>query len=49
VLAGFRPFRAARSTDFRGNAIEVLSVSDGSVHVDIGPYRWIQIEAEWEV
>jgi alpha-mannosidase len=48
MLAGFRPFRAARTTDFRGNAIEVLSVSHGSVQFDIGPYGWIQIEAEWE-
>ena len=48
ALAGFRPFRTARTTDFRAGAIEVLSVSDGAVHIDIGPYRWIQIEAEWE-
>jgi alpha-mannosidase len=49
ALAGFRPFRTARTTDFRGSAIEVLSVTDGAVQIDIGPHRWIQIEAEWEV
>ena len=46
-LAAFRPFHAARTTDFRGNAIEVLSVVDGRVEFDIGPHRWVQIEAEW--
>lgn len=46
-LAAFRPIQAARITDFRGNAIEVLSVSEGRAQIDIGPYRWLQIEAEW--
>jgi alpha-mannosidase len=47
VVSAFRPFTAARITDFRGNAIEVLSVVDGAAEIDMGPYRWIQIEAEW--
>lgn len=46
-LAAFRSFAAARITDFRGQEIEVLSVFDGAAQIDIGPYRWIQIEAEW--
>ena len=36
-LAAFRPFRSASITDFRGNPIEVLSVVDGRVELDIGP------------
>lgn len=46
-LAAFRPFQAARIADFRGNLIEVLSVVDGRVEIDIGPHRFLQIEAEW--
>jgi alpha-mannosidase len=46
-LSGFREFKAARTTDFRANAIEVLSVAGGRAEFDIGPYQWIQIEAEW--
>lgn len=46
-LSAFRPFRTARLTDFRGQPLEVLSVVDGAAQVDLGPYRWLQIEAEW--
>jgi hypothetical protein len=46
-IAAFRPFRSARTTDFRGNAKSVLSVVNGHVRLDIDPHRWIQIEAEW--
>jgi len=46
-LAAFRPFATARITDFRGQEIEVLSVFDGAAQIDIGPHRWIQMEAEW--
>lgn len=48
TLVAFRSFAAARITDFRGQEIEVLSVFDGAAQIDIGPHRWIQIEAEWE-
>ncbi len=47
TLAAFRPFRAAWTTDFRGNRADVLSVAEGRVPIDMGPYGWIQIEAEW--
>ena len=47
TVAAFRPFQAAWITDFRGNRTDVLSVSDGRAEIDIGPYGWIQIEAEW--
>jgi alpha-mannosidase len=47
TLAAFRPFRTARITDFRGAASQVLSVVDGAVRFEIGPHRWIQLEAEW--
>jgi alpha-mannosidase len=47
MITAFRPFRAARITDFRGNAKSVLSVSDGKVILDVAPHRWIQFEAEW--
>jgi alpha-mannosidase len=46
-LSGCRPFKTARTTDLRGDTIEVLSVDDGRVEFEIGPYRWIQVEAEW--
>lgn len=46
-LSAFRPFQTARITDFRGNSIEVLSVNDGAAQFDLGPNRWIQIEAVW--
>ena len=46
-LSAYRPFLAARSTDFRGQPTGVLSVVDGQVQFDIGPHRWMQIEAEW--
>jgi alpha-mannosidase len=48
TLAAYLPFRAARITDFRGTASQVLSVVDGAVRFEIGPYRWIQLEAEWK-
>jgi alpha-mannosidase len=47
ALAAFRPIRAARTTDFRGQPTGVLSVSEGRAEFDIGPHRWIQLEAEW--
>ena len=47
TLAAYRPFRAARTTDFRANDNQLLSIVDGQVQFDIGPHRWIQIEAEW--
>jgi alpha-mannosidase len=47
TLAAFRPFRAARTTDFRGQPSGVLSVVDGRAEFEIGAHRWIQIEAEW--
>ena len=47
TLDGYRPFRAARTTDFRGNPTGVLSMIDGRVEFDIGAHRWMQIEAEW--
>lgn len=47
TLAAFRPFQAARTTDFRGNPAAILSVVDGQVRFDVGPYRWLQVEAEW--
>ena len=46
-FAAYRPFRAARSTDFRANDNEVLSIVDGQVILAVGPHRWIQLEAEW--
>jgi hypothetical protein len=47
AVSAFRPFRSARTTDFRGNAKSVLSVNDGKVVLDVEPYRWVQFEAEW--
>jgi hypothetical protein len=47
TLAAFRPFHAARTTDFRGQPTGVLSMADGRAEFEIGAYRWIQIEAEW--
>jgi alpha-mannosidase len=47
TLAAYRPFRTARTTDFRGTNNEILSIVDGQVRLVIGPHRWIQIEAEW--
>jgi hypothetical protein len=47
-LTAFRSFRAARTTDFLGLTTGLLSVVDGAVRLDIGPHRWIQIEAEWD-
>jgi alpha-mannosidase len=46
-LSACRPFRAARNTDFLGQSTGLLSVVDGQVQLDIGPHRWLQIEAEW--
>jgi alpha-mannosidase len=47
TLNAYRPFRAARTTDFRANDNELLSIVDGQVRFAVGPHRWIQIEAEW--
>jgi alpha-mannosidase len=47
TLAAFRPFHAARTTDFRGQPTGVLSMADGRAEFDIGAQRWIQLEAEW--
>jgi alpha-mannosidase len=46
-LTAFHPIQTARITDFRGNPLEVLSVDEGAAKFDLGPHRWIQIEAEW--
>jgi hypothetical protein len=46
-LSAFRPFRAAQATDFLGETTELLSVVDGRVQLEIGPHRWLQVEAEW--
>ncbi len=46
-LTAFRPFQTANITDFRGNAVEVLSVVDGAAEIELGAYRWLQIEAQW--
>jgi alpha-mannosidase len=46
-LTAYRPFTAARITDFRGNSTAVLSIVDGRVEFNVGPHQWIQIEAEW--
>jgi hypothetical protein len=48
TLAAFKAFRAAQLTDFRGTPSQVLSTVDGVVRFEIGPHRWIQLEAEWE-
>ena len=48
AITAYKPFAAARLTDFRGNQLEVLSVNNGRVEVELGPHRWLQIEAEWE-
>ena len=47
ILTGFRPFQSARTTNFRGETNEVLSVVDGRVRFDIGAHRWVQLEAAW--
>jgi alpha-mannosidase len=47
TFSAFRPFRTARTTDFRGNSTGVLSASDGGVGFQLAAHRWIQIEAEW--
>lgn len=47
AVSAFRPFRTANLTDFRGQPLEVLSVVDGAAQLDLGPNRWLQIEAEW--
>ena len=47
TLAAFRPFHAARTTDFRGQSTGVLSVAGGRAQFEIGPHRWLQLEAEW--
>ncbi|MFO0789301.1 MAG: hypothetical protein U0805_07585 [Pirellulales bacterium] len=47
TLTAFRPFTSARLTDFRGNPIEVLSLSNGAAEIDLPPYRYLQVEAEW--
>jgi len=47
TLSAFRPFSAARTTDFRGHVNDVLSVVEGRVPLDVGPHRWVQLEAEW--
>jgi hypothetical protein len=46
-LSAFHPFRTAWRTDFRGERVESLPVVEGGVEFEIGPSRWLQIEAEW--
>jgi alpha-mannosidase len=48
ALTAFHPIQSARITDFRGNPLEVLSVDEGAAKFDLGPHRWLQIEAEWQ-
>ncbi len=46
-LSAFYSFQSAWISDFRGNRTEVLSLTNGRAEFDIGPYAWVQIEAEW--
>jgi len=46
-VSAFRPFATARRTDFRGEPVESLSIVEGRAELEIGPNRWLQIEAEW--
>jgi hypothetical protein len=47
TIAAFRPIRAARTSDFRGQPTGVLSVSDGRAEIDIRAHGWIQVEVDW--
>ena len=47
TLSAYRPLRSARHTDLRGEPTSELSVVDGQVRLHVGPYQWLQVEAEW--
>jgi alpha-mannosidase len=46
-LTAFQPLATAQRTNFRGEMLEALIVVDGRVQFEIGPYGFVQIEANW--
>jgi hypothetical protein len=46
-VSAFRTFTAGRRTNFFGEEISAIPLVDGKLEVAIGPYRWLQVEAEW--
>jgi hypothetical protein len=47
TVSAFLAFKSGRRTNFQGQTIEKLKTTDGKFEVEIGPYQWVQIEAEW--
>lgn len=46
-LRSFRPVRAARQVDLRGETVLDLNVADDQVAIDFAPYEWLEIEGTW--
>jgi hypothetical protein len=46
-VSTFRPVREAIQTDFLGDTLAALPIDENGIMVDLSPYEWVQIEAEW--
>jgi alpha-mannosidase len=46
-LRCFRPVKAARQIDLRGETVLELNVSGDQVAIDFAPYEWLEIEGTW--
>jgi hypothetical protein len=46
-LNSFRPVAAAQQVDFEGESLGDCRVEEGSVHVEMAPHEWIQLNVRW--
>jgi alpha-mannosidase len=46
-VSTFRPVREAIQTDFLGHTLAALPIDENGIMVDLSPYEWVQMEAEW--
>jgi hypothetical protein len=48
-LRSFRPIASAHTTDFQGKRIKELHVeNDDRIAIEIGPHRWLEVEARFK-
>mgnify|MGYP003948797217 CR=1 FL=1 len=46
-LKSFRPIAAAQQVNFEGESLGDCRVEAGSVHVEMAPHEWIQLNVRW--
>jgi alpha-mannosidase len=46
-LSAFRPFTAARQTNFLGETLSDCPITDGRIGIDVSAHEWIEVEGRW--